>query len=889
MKHMLGIAKAASVIVLIFGSLVTNAVVAQELLVDSGFNDSPDSAELRANDPGQDWYESRNHTPNLLTLDTTDISGNTGKKAGLKNFGGSGVAYLTQEFSTAQSEKMSVSFDIFIERIENVGSYDRSGLIYIGNDAIASNAPTGTSNERFVLMAFYDSTPGDTGNDLQIRARTSSSQSWSSTSAWTSVATGLSYDTWYRVNLVIDPAGSYDLYIDDVLQTPDIPKYSGYSANTIEFLTFAVDENGRGDFYVDNVSAQKVLPDPSDIVVDADFDSGSIQSYNVAGNTITLTLQTEDLVNNSSNYTYWANFKISNVAGEEITLDFTGIDVVPFLAHQGPEENQMVYSCDGETWNRLSQHTYSSAVGGTYTVTETFLCDEVQIATFFPFSYQRMQDLIDAAAASQWATTELLGYSLQGLDIDLLTITNPAIPSEDKQRIYIIGRQHAAETASSHMLKGMIEFLLSADNDAEIMRDNMVWHIVPMVNPDGVFQGNSRATSDLRDPNRDWGNNETDAVTIVRNHLDWTYADHGVDMFIDWHNQMNDDRWENFIYSPPGNTFFPTLSYWTDFDQQEAVGTSCSSQSCSARGYATSQGLFVFVLEPTPHLVSWTRQSLMQEGINTAYAIADYYGAFMVDTQPPIPNPATFAQLPSATSSSSIYMAATTGTDENGPVEYYFAETTGNPGGSDSGWQTDPFYTDADLDPDTTYTYTVQMRDALGNVGTPSSPESATTQSASIWTVLISEDFESGWGSFTDGGSDCRRSVRDQAYAHQGQYCARIRDNSGTASSFYSTNGIDVATPGYTQLKIEFWYYPRSMETGENFWLQYFDGSSWHTIANYVSGTDFNNGSFYRVDDISIEKDAPYAFPTDMKIRIMNDASGNSDYVYIDEVVLSAR
>ena len=186
-------------------------------------------------------------------------------------------------------------------------------------------------------------------------------------------------------------------------------------------------------------------------------------------------------------------------------------------------------------------------------------------------------------------------------------------------------------------------------------------------------------------------------------------------------------------------------------------------------------------------------------------------------------------------------MAATTGTDENGPVEYYFSETTDHPG--DSGWQTDPSYTDTDLDPATAYTYTVQMRDSLGNVGMPSSPESATTQSASNWTVLISEDFESGWGSFTDGGDDCRRSVRDQAYAHQGQYCARIRDNSGTVSSFYSTNGIDVATPGYTQIKIEFWYYPRSMESGENFWLQYFDGSSWHTVANYVSGTDFNNGS----------------------------------------------
>ncbi|MHC4575570.1 MAG: hypothetical protein ACYS76_15860 [Planctomycetota bacterium] len=75
------------------------------------------------------------------------------------------------------------------------------------------------------------------------------------------------------------------------------------------------------------------------------------------------------------------------------------------------------------------------------------------------------------------------------------------------------------------------------------------------------------------------------------------------------------------------------------------------------------------------------------------------------------------------------------------------------------------------------------------------------------WVVLTSDDFEAGWGSYTDGGGDCRRSSSDAAYAHQGTYCARIRDNSGTSSSFYYTNGVDVDGPGYTQIKVDFWFY----------------------------------------------------------------------------------
>jgi len=98
-----------------------------------------------------------------------------------------------------------------------------------------------------------------------------------------------------------------------------------------------------------------------------------------------------------------------------------------------------------------------------------------------------------------------------------------------------------------------------------------------------------------------------------------------------------------------------------------------------------------------------------------------------LDLDPPTPSPAAFLSAPSA-DGTAISMTATTGTDAS-PVWYYFAETSGNPGGDDSGWQTSPSFTDGGLDANTQYTYTVQMRDsaATPNVGTVSSSASATT------------------------------------------------------------------------------------------------------------------------------------------------------------------
>ena len=110
-----------------------------------------------------------------------------------------------------------------------------------------------------------------------------------------------------------------------------------------------------------------------------------------------------------------------------------------------------------------------------------------------------------------------------------------------------------------------------------------------------------------------------------------------------------------------------------------------------------------------------------------------YINSIIGESDPPLPNPATFASVPTVAGDTSISMTATTGSDTSGPVEYYFTETTGNPGGIDSGWQTSPVYTDTELSLGTHYTYTVMMRDSIlptPNIGSASVRASATTATA---------------------------------------------------------------------------------------------------------------------------------------------------------------
>jgi hypothetical protein len=130
--------------------------------------------------------------------------------------------------------------------------------------------------------------------------------------------------------------------------------------------------------------------------------------------------------------------------------------------------------------------------------------------------------------------------------------------------------------------------------------------------------------------------------------------------------------------------------------------------------------------------ITWARgDAVVMDEIRFGASYDDVIGAGVTgDTDPPAPNPAAFLVAPAADGDSAISMTAQNGTDASGPVEYLFTETSGNPGGTSSDWQINPGYTDSGLNPATPYTYTVTMRDRLGNTGTASSAATATTQAA---------------------------------------------------------------------------------------------------------------------------------------------------------------
>ncbi|MEJ6664208.1 MAG: M4 family metallopeptidase [Flavobacteriaceae bacterium] len=139
--------------------------------------------------------------------------------------------------------------------------------------------------------------------------------------------------------------------------------------------------------------------------------------------------------------------------------------------------------------------------------------------------------------------------------------------------------------------------------------------------------------------------------------------------------------------------------------------------------------------------------------------------------------------------------------------------------------------------------------------------------------------FESGWDGWIDGGSDCDRYSGPNSY--EGAFSIRLRDNSGAASAM-TLPGIDASA--HSLVSFSFNFFSFNLNGSEDFFLQVLDSGSWTTLAQYVRGVDFENNTFYS---------AQVVFPTNalsdasnMTFRLICDASGNNDQIYIDQVLI---
>ncbi|XP_036361577.1 cytosolic carboxypeptidase 6-like [Octopus sinensis] len=211
----------------------------------------------------------------------------------------------------------------------------------------------------------------------------------------------------------------------------------------------------------------------------------------------------------------WFNFTVENVSVDQrVIFNIVNFSKTKSLYREGM--SPLVRSNSRPKWVRIpAKNVYYYRCPDhrkNYVMSFLFCFDKeydiYQFSYCFPYTYTKLQNYLDSVEKkySDIFTRELLCLTVQERRLDLVTITHPTnLKKPQKQRmVFITARVHPGETPSSFVCQGLIDFLVSNHNIAKCLRQHIIFKIVPMLNPDGVYVGNYRCSLMGYDLNRHW-------------------------------------------------------------------------------------------------------------------------------------------------------------------------------------------------------------------------------------------------------------------------------------------------------------------------------------------------------------------------------------------------
>jgi len=220
------------------------------------------------------------------------------------------------------------------------------------------------------------------------------------------------------------------------------------------------------------------------------FDSGNIRVID-AHSTDNIRLQIKPDAN--SEHMQWFHYRVVGAANQALMMSIENAGDVSFT--NGWEGYQTCACYDGEEWFRIDTR-YEN---GVLTMQHTPTHNSVYYAYFAPYTEDRHRRIIGNMQQKDGVSLEVLGQTLDGRDIDMLSVGEGVIP------IWMISRQHPGESMAEWMVEGFLERINdSACALSKSLLQQARFYIVPNMNPDGSVRGHLRTNAIGVNLNREW-------------------------------------------------------------------------------------------------------------------------------------------------------------------------------------------------------------------------------------------------------------------------------------------------------------------------------------------------------------------------------------------------
>jgi hypothetical protein len=238
----------------------------------------------------------------------------------------------------------------------------------------------------------------------------------------------------------------------------------------------------------------------------------------------------------------WYYFRVERAKDRPLTIDLVDLPgEYNYRPNRGPITRDTLpwYSEDNRRWQPIETVEYQ-ADAPLLRIRVTPRANKIWIAHVPPYTHQHLQRLLNQFKKHPALQQQVIGKTVEGRELLLLTITDARLPAAPKKVIWLMFRQHSWEAGSSWAGEGALRFLLSADPIAVQIRRTSIFKIFPLCDPDGVARGGVRFNAHGFDLNRNWDAvDETKMPEIWaqrRAILAWVDAGQRVDMLLSLHN-----------------------------------------------------------------------------------------------------------------------------------------------------------------------------------------------------------------------------------------------------------------------------------------------------------------------------------------------------------------
>jgi len=323
------------------------------------------------------------------------------------------------------------------------------------------------------------------------------------------------------------------------------------------------------------------------IHLEADFDTGSLSSFEIEGDEVLLRGRSNH--HEQSSDWKWIYFKATGVQGS--TLTFT-IDNSFEPGTSRLDRHRFSFSYDAESWEEFDHNHHDRDEGKfRFGNMSAFEQDVIFVAYSTPYPLRRIRRYVDrlkSSGAVRPTASCVKGLSL-GLSpggIDDLGRQTPRSPlfafetqryrEENSSTAVILGGVHPNEMPASFALEGFLEELLSGRHQELLSSTRFI--VYPMVNPDGRWAGYNRSTvqHEDRDANRFWKPELWKDMGDIGLVGDAILRDSGgsCDYFVDFHSWTNSVEHMGILSTEKGYHLHPIWTHYTESNPEIGMWSS---------------------------------------------------------------------------------------------------------------------------------------------------------------------------------------------------------------------------------------------------------------------------------------------------------------------------